>query len=654
MKRFKIVSQRWFAHRREHVLMKSWQKQAVLLSLLAALVIIAYWPALSCDFVNYDDPDYVSENPHVLSGLTFSNLEYACRTMDDGNWIPLTRLSFLADAAIWGRNPQGYHLTNVIFHAANVCLLYFVLRWTTGATIRSGLVAALFAVHPLHVESVAWISERKDVLSAFWLLITLLSYERYAAQPTVRRYLLVAAALAMGLLAKSMLVTLPVLMLLVDIWPLERWRGLKTTAGRYPLKSARWLLLEKVPLLLLAFADGLVTMYAQHSQSTVAGFHRLPLMQRVGNAARAYVWYLQKTCVPTDLCALYPYPPPSSREVLTAAFVLLVITGVVVSPAKRERSLLTGWFWFVISLLPVIGLLQVGRQAQADRYAYIPHVGLLVLTVWGAAHICQRFEWSRWLGTGLAVAAMASGFLLTQRQIETWRNNTVLWQHVLRLYPEDFYTQYMVGLAWASLGRYGEAEPHLQNALDWQPDFVPAIVAFGNVHLAQKNWDQAEEYFRWASRLDPDNEPARRGLRALSEKNLSKVANAPTKRKPLDSAQAELKLGNAAARQGRMTVALRHFEQAVAFDPEYGEAHNNAGLALIELQRLDEAERRCHRALEVEPENGDFHVNLGSLLAMQERWQEAAVHFARALAINPRDAEAQLRLKQIRERLERK
>lgn len=634
--------------------MRSWQKESLLVGLLAAIALIAYWPALSCDFVAFDDPEYVSDNPHILSGLSLSNLAYACGTMDDGNWIPVTRLSFLADAVIWGKNPLGYHITNVLFHAANVCLLYLVLRRMTRANTRCAILAALFAVHPLHVESVAWISERKDVLSAFWLLITLLCYERYAARPSVRRYLLVAAGLAVGLLAKSMLVTLPLLMWLVDIWPMQRWKGLGMSADRYPQQSAQWLFLEKVPLLILALADGLVTIHAQQSKSFLAGFIRLPLTQRVGNATQAYVWYLQKTFVPTDLCILYPYTQPAIGDVVASGAVLLCITLLLVVLAKHVRDLLTGWLWFLISLLPVIGLLQVGRQAQADRYTYIPHFGLLLLIVWGAARVCQRFAWSRWLGTGLAVAAMASAFLLTQRQIEVWRNNTTLWQQALRCYPEDYYTQYMVGMGWANIGRYAQAEPHLQKALDLQTDFVPAIVAFGHLHVAQQHWEQAEEYFRWVSRLDPHNQPAKQALQQLSQQGRRKVAKTRTKRKPLDSAQAELKLGIAAARQGNMPVALRHFDQAVKLDPEYDLAHNNAGLALAELRRFDEAERHCRRALEIDAENADFHVNLANLLEMQERWQEAADHFTRAIQINPRDPEAQFRFKQIRERLGKK
>jgi len=380
------------------------------------LALVAYAPAVSFEFVNYDDPRYVTANPHVAGGLTPAGIAYAWTTFDLGNWIPITWLSYLLDATLFGIDPAAFHGTNILGHAVNSGLLFYVLHRMTGSTIRSMVVAALFAIHPLHIQSVAWVAERKDILSTLFLLLAVAAYERYAARPTVRAYAWVAGAMALGLLCKPMLVTLPLLLLLLDSWPLCRWAGgTQAVNQRYPARSTRDLVLEKIPLLALAAVDSVITVIAQRSVAAMQDLRDVPFPIRIGNATRAVGWYLWKTINPVNLCPFYPHSGaalPWSEVGLS----FLTIAGLSLLAGwqwKQRRYLVTGWLWFLIALFPVLGFVQVGAQSHADRYSYVPHIGLFVMTVWLVAELGEFGPLVR-RGVGVATVLMllASFFML--------------------------------------------------------------------------------------------------------------------------------------------------------------------------------------------------------------------------------------------------
>jgi tetratricopeptide (TPR) repeat protein len=630
---------------------------------LLVVTLATYLPVLGLDFVNFDDPKYVAENPVVAGGLSPRGIWYAFTTFVLGNWIPLTWLSFELDATLFGISAPAFHAVNLAWHAANALLLYFVLHRMTGARGASVCVALLFAVHPLHVESVAWISERKDVLSTFWLLVTLLAYLRYALQPNAARMTCVCLTLALGLLAKPMLVTLPVLLLLVDIWPLRRMAGFParddshssplpdlsaTTAAAAnahacPRRTWRQLLVEKIPLFALVVADGIVTIIAQRSRSAMEANDNLPFSFRAANAIHGYGWYLWKTVWPTDLCAFYPLPnePPSWQLVAVLALSMAAVSGYVI--VRRGRGhLVFGWLWFVIALLPVSGLLQVGGQAYADRYAYVPHIGLFVMVVWEAERWFARRPIGRWAAFALSGAAVVACAAVSRFQIACWRNSETLCARALELDPQNYGAHSLLAMLRTRQQDWDAAEEHLQQILIQRPSFRPAIVHLGWIYHHRGETEKAAEYFAWALRLDPKDTLVPRGLAA--------VRSRPRDAAPNEAVELNRE-GLKAVRQGRMEIALTQFREAIALAPDYGDAHNNAGLALVELHRPDEAKSHFLLALASSPENADFHVNLGSLLATEGAWQEAEFQYEEALRLNPHDVEARFRLDQLRKHI---
>ncbi len=388
--------------------------RTAIISALVLLTVAGFWPSIGNGFVNYDDDEYVTENPHVQAGLTLNGMRWALTATEAANWHPLTWVSHMADRSLFGADPRGHHLSSLIWHLANVVLLFLVLFRMTGATGRSAAVASLFALHPLHVESVAWISERKDVLSTFFWILTLWAYARYANRPGPRRYLLVVAFLALGLACKPMLVSVPLVLLLLDFWPLDR------------LHPPYWpVVREKIPLVILAAASSVITLVAQHRGGALGSFERLPLSMRLENAVVSYAGYLWKTIRPVGLSIVYPHPGPGRPgwQVAGAMALLAAISYGAIRARRRRPYLLVGWLWFLVTLVPVIGLVQVGEQAMADRYTYVPLVGPFVAVVWGAADLVRRVggtERQRRASTAAVAAASAAvlGILLALTRVQ--------------------------------------------------------------------------------------------------------------------------------------------------------------------------------------------------------------------------------------------
>jgi Flp pilus assembly protein TadD len=544
---------------------------------LLVITVIAYAEVLENGFVKFDDDTYVTNNPHTLAGLSRDGFRYAWTTFDLGNWIPVTFLSYQLDVTLFGVDAAGFHATSLGLHCSNVLLLFLWLVRVTGSQWRSLTVAALFAVHPLHVESAAWIAERKDVLSTFWLLVALFAYENYAQQFAVKWYLATTAAFVLGLLSKSMLVTLPLLLLLIDIWPLARWTGASGTSvsgiganGRtYPRRTSRQLVLEKLPLLAISLADGIVTIIAQPKMSIAS----LPFSYRFGNSLAGYGWYIAKTFWPTDLSVLYLHPMKNldSGAVALAALLLVTISLHVGLAGSRRSHLLFGWLWFLIALLPVIGLIQVGTQAHADRYSYIPHIGLLVMIVWEGQYWLDRIPAGRLIAGAAAVGATAACISMTMSQVAVWRNADTLFAQALSVDPDNWVVHELVGGLRLRTGQFDEAYEHYRLVLKARPKHSDALSNLAGIYQWHGERALAEDYYRQALAANAGNATALHSLVALLKRqdriaDASDVLEAYIQQQP-DDAAAHFQLGIVLENAGELKAARDHFGAAFKLKP---------------------------------------------------------------------------------------
>lgn len=454
----------------ENPFSSSEKRNLIVCLLLVLLTLAVYNPVSHHPFVNFDDNLYVTQNSHVRAGLSWESVHWAFTTFDQANWHPLTWISHELDYELFKLNPAGHHYSNVLLHCANAVLLFLVLQWATGFTWRSLMVAALFALHPVNVESVAWVAERKTLLSMFFFLLALAAYGRYARKPGAGRYMLVAAMFALALMAKPMVITLPCVLLLWDYWPLGRMTGSEQQGSGLKKRSFAWLTGEKLPLFALAAASAVITMRAQEQGGAVRSLREFPLSERMGNALVAYGRYVLHACWPAGLAPMYPHPAgalPVWQTVL-AALVLAAITALVIA-ARKHGYLAVGWFWFLGTLVPMIGLVQVGEQAMADRYAYLPYLGLFLMVSWGVAEWAQAHQIkSRWL-TATAAVAIFPLVALTARQISYWGNNVTLWRHTLEVTSGNFVAEDNLGGALLEGGRSEDAIAHFHRAMAINP-----------------------------------------------------------------------------------------------------------------------------------------------------------------------------------------
>jgi tetratricopeptide (TPR) repeat protein len=472
---------------------------------LVALNLAVYASVRGNGFVTWDDGAYVAANPQVARGLTRDGAVWAFTTLHAGNWHPLTWLSHMLDVQLFGMDAGAHHVVGLVLHVANTLLLFGVLRRMTGATARAAFVAALFAVHPLHVESVAWAAERKDVLSTLFLMLALGAYVEYARRPSARRYVAVAAWFAAGLMSKPMLVTFPFLLLLLDYWPLRRTAG----AGGDPGAARTWrnLVREKVPLFTLSAASSAVAFLAQRGGGAVSEVARLPVGARVANALTSYVAYVRTTLWPADLSPLYLYGPTSIRfdAALGAALVLVVVTWLAVREAERRPYLIVGWLWFLGGLAPVIGLVQVGIQSMADRYTYVPSVGLFIVAAWGAADIAAAVRVPRYVVTTAAALVVAACAVVASRQVGVWRDSVALWRQATRASAGNFVAHVNLGFALQLQERNDEAVAEYSEALRLKPDYGLAHNDLGDVLGALGRVDEAIAETSRAVRIEPSN-----------------------------------------------------------------------------------------------------------------------------------------------------
>jgi protein O-mannosyl-transferase len=672
----------------------------VICGLLLA-VIAVYGQTAGHDFVNFDDGDYVYENRQVQEGLTGAGVAWAfSQARVSAHWHPLTWLSLMADVQLLKpregppnrpRLAAEMHLVNVALHAASSLVLFLLLRAVTGSVWPSACAAAIFAIHPLHVESVAWVTERKDVLSGLFGLLSLWAYAGYARRPSLFRYLLVFAALALGLMAKPMLVTWPFLLLLFDYWPLCR-QG----AGSHPEGTRRgaggrrrltWLLVEKLPLVLLAAASAAVTFLAQKSGGSVISLERVSLSQRVVRATMLYVDYLGKSVWPANLAAFYPgVQVYGAGPALAAAALLVLLTAGAVWGAGRGRPwLAVGWFWYLATLAPAIGLVQVGAQVMADRFLYLPQIGISIALVWTVADLVTRHSprVNRHSIVQGAAAVLFTLFLsaLTVRawqQTSYWRNSERLWNHALACTSNNSYAHAELGqalydrgqaaeakseygqalaldprlemahfnlaVALAAGGRYDDAIAHYAKALEIDPSDAQAHNNLGRLFAARGHADEAVAHYRRALQIDPDFAEARCNLGAalashgMIEESIAAYRQA-LQASPQD-ASAENNLGEALFVHGDFGDAASHFHKATELDPRYAEAWNNLGKALVAQGQFQSAAAAFQQALAIDPKLAPVWNNLAGLLSKMGRFQEAATGYRRAIAIDPRFAEA--------------
>ena len=508
---------------------------------LAVVTFGIYAQVIGHHFITFDDPTYIQDNPMVNRGVTLAGLAWAFTTFHAGNWHPLTWIAHMIDSQLFGMFAGGHLLVNALIHAANTLLLFWFLLRTTHARWSSALVAALFALHPLHVESVAWASERKDTLSTFFGLLSLIAYVRYAEAPSIRRYAWVAIMLALGLLAKPMLVTWPFVMLLLDYWPLDDFRD-QSLVRRRPIAGRqvnvatsdvvrrsvlRGLVVEKIPLFALVAASAVVTSVAQSHGGAVRTFTELPIALRLSNALVSYAKYLLLAFWPNDLAVFYPFPKAGipAWQIIGAALLLIAITAFCFFQRKIRPYLIVGWLWFLGTLVPVIGLVQVGAQTMADRYFYIPSIGLFIAIVFGLADIAERRRVAPWLSAAIANVVLLVLATLTNAQIHRWNDSFTLFKHALTVAPPNVIVEDNLGLAMHKSGQLDEAAAHFEKALQIRPDDYTALLTMGVTRFYQGRVPEAIEYAQAAIRSQPDAPKAHNLLgMALAKQNRNEAA----------------------------------------------------------------------------------------------------------------------------------
>ena len=598
----------------------STKTSVIICGLLAVLTLALFWPVSSHDFINYDDPDYVSANPIVQAGVTAEGIKWAFTTTHSYNWHPITWISHMMDFQFLGSKPGTHHMMSVFIHVLNVLLLFILLRNATGAVSRSGFVAAIFALHPLHVESVAWACERKDVLSCLFGLGSILLYVEYMRRsngvraPKNFHYIASVALFALSLMSKPMLVTLPFVLLLLDFWPLGRMtnRATSQSANRASLTK---IVMEKLPFLALTLLSSVVTYLAQRREGAVVELQYFPLTARLANAVVSYVRYMGKTVWPGGLTVYYEPPPQWPIAYIAGAAVILIVISAVAIWVRRSKPYVgLGWCWFLGTLVPVIGIVQVGAQAIADRYMYFPMIGLLIACAWGGTEMISRLPSGKRVLGVLGICLVITSFVYSREQIPNWRNSETVFRHAIAVSPTNAMAHVMLANTLGDQQRFEEAAEHYKQALQITPMFPEVHYNLGNIFVQQNRLAEAEAEYKAALQQEPNYLEAHANVAVVL------------------------------SRLNRTEEAIEHERAGLKINPQQPDLLRNMAIDLITLRRFDEARESLSHAIEMQPSQPILYLLLGNTLAAQKNFQEAARQYSEALRLQPDLTEARQRL----------
>jgi tetratricopeptide (TPR) repeat protein len=583
-----------------------WKQKLIVCIVLTAVTLAVFWQVNQHSFIKQDDEVYVTENSHLQSGFTPDVLRWAFSTTYAEFWHPLTWLSLMLDYQLYGLNPAGYHLTNLILHIFSTLLLFWLFNRMTGALWKSAFVAALFALHPLHVESVAWIAERKDVLSAFFFMLTLCFYVYYTEKPVIRRYLLVVFSFVCALMSKPMVVTLPLILILLDYWPLSRFRiGIDSHKGNLIL----WQLKEKAPFFILSAVFSVITLYAQYKPSAIL----IPLKYRLANALVSFATYLEKIFWPFDLAILYPYPSTEQIPlwpVLGSALLIFVISAAVIAAVKRFPYLLVGWLWYVITLLPVIGIIQIGVHLRHDLYTYLPSIGITFGLAWGIESLIKNKKIIRKILFPAAIVSLSIMSLFSWQQCGYWKNNTELWNHTFKVTKDNVWAHIFFSYALSKEGKAEEAIYQYNRIMFLKPDDAITYNNRGNAYSKIGRREQAIGDYNEAIRLKPDY------------------------------ADAYFNRGNVYYSMGHYQRAIDDYKDAIRIYPSNAEFYNNKGFVYMKLGRYQQALEDFNKAISLKHDSAYFYINRGICCVKLGQYQPAIDDFSRAISLKKDEAPA--------------
>jgi protein O-mannosyl-transferase len=636
---------------------KTSRSQLVWVSILLALLTFGVYAQVSqFDFVSYDDPDYTDNNRHTRDGITKEGLVWAFTHSHAANWFPLTWISHMVDCHLFGLNAGPHHLVNLGIHTTSTVLLFLVLFSMVRTIWPCAFVAALFGLHPLHVESVAWIAERKDVLSAFFWILTIGAYARYVQDPKPKKYLLALTLFGLGLMSKPMLVTLPFVLLLLDFWPLNRFQveipksSKRNRVNTSDVLKDQFIRLskEKIPFFALTVLSCVITFFAQRADGAVWSMEKMPLAPRLANAVVSYFRYIGKMIWPFDLSVFYPIPEAWAPWQVGGSLLLLISISVFAFRARdRHPYLFVGWFWYMGTLVPVIGIVQVGLQSMADRYTYIPMIGLSMAVIWGIVeafkHSPQRLRTFGIVGGLIMIAFTAR----TWDQLQHWRNTNTLFEHALKVTEGNYVAHTTLGLKFSREGKAEEAIAHFNKSLAFNPYFTPTLINMGLTLANQGKTQEASEYYSKALSIDAKNSELRLNLAALWDKEGKKEEAFKAYSELLNDKkvgpEAHNNLGHLLFDQGKVDEAISHYREALRLKSVFPQAHFNLGEAFKKQGKLEESQKHYAEAMRLEP-SADVHYNRGIDFVKENKFEEAAKHFAEAARLKPGDGDAHYNL----------
>ncbi|MGO9148021.1 MAG: tetratricopeptide repeat protein [Desulfomonilia bacterium] len=585
--------------------------------LLAGVIFFVYWQVTSFDFINFDDEIYIENNHSIEHGINFESIKWAFSSFGyASNWYPMTWISHMLDIQLFGMHPGMHHLTSVIFHILNTILLLIVLDKMTGSLWKSTVVAALFALHPLHVESVAWISERKDVLSTFFWMLTMLSYYWYVQHRSSHRYIIVVLIYILGLLSKPMLVTLPFVLFLLDFWPLKRWgfdQSLHTnTNEKGKIHTDVWrsrrsfLIIEKIPLIMLALISSGVTFYTQRKFGAMIALADVQFGTRISNAITSYVIYLRNMIWPFNLSIVYPYPDAfNPLLVILHALLLLCISAFVLFSSRRYPYLVVGWLWYIGTLVPVIGIVQVGEQSMADRYTYIPLIGIFIMVVWGLVDLHGHFRYRKVALGVTSIIVLALLAWCAWVQVGFWNNSETIFRHALNITKNNYVVHRNLGEALLIHGDNEGAIRQYQEYLCIKPNSIEVHTILGDTLLREGNLDEAIMQYLEVLRINPHK---------------PEIFN---------------NLGTAYLLKGNIKKAIKYFRESVHYKPDYATAMSNLKVAIAQLKLLDLISN-IQSSMKADPQNPTLHMRLGEIYHQQGEYDKAITQYQEAISIHPK------------------